>query len=231
MEALVKLVFTGPLATLFIVAGMLFLLIAVVGNISGKIEPGEKARIISGVVGLTFILLGLAIHVLQKTPSVPESPVVSPLQTKFSQTGSVSQEPKTGLQIPKQEAMPGGQPIQKKVALSSPIQTRFNGVVVNIIRFEKGGEFVMLQLMARNTSNQVRMVCFYESMTNLIDEATSENWQPKEPVGQPCTPIEANKSSQMWMKFAVPNPDKRTFSLSSPLFNGTGDNLVLAEHS
>jgi hypothetical protein len=44
MGAVIKAVFAAPLATLFIVAGMLFLLIGVVGNISGKIEPGEKAR-------------------------------------------------------------------------------------------------------------------------------------------------------------------------------------------
>jgi hypothetical protein len=50
------------------------LFIAVVGNISGKIEPGEKARIVSGIVGIAFISLGLAMHLLQKTPSVSASP-------------------------------------------------------------------------------------------------------------------------------------------------------------
>jgi hypothetical protein len=69
MEAVIKAVFAAPLATLFIIAGMLFLLIGVVGNISGKIEPGEKARLVSGVMGLLFIALGLGIHLLQKPPS------------------------------------------------------------------------------------------------------------------------------------------------------------------
>jgi hypothetical protein len=67
--------------------------------------------------------------------------------------------------------------------------------------------------------------------TNLIHEATGESWQPKEHVGQECAPIEANRSSQMWMKFDIPMPEKRTFSLSSPLLRGTLDNLVLAEPS
>lgn len=120
----------------------------------------------------------------------------------------------------------------KKGAFNSSIQTRFNGVIANIIHFEKSGESVILQLMVQNTSSRVvHGVCFYESQTNLIDEATSESWHPKESVGQPCTSLEIKKSSRMWMKFAVPNPEKRTFSLSSPLFHGTLDNLVLTEPS
>jgi hypothetical protein len=232
MDELVKSVFTAPLATLFIIAGILFLLIAVIGNISGKIEPGEKARMVSGVIGLAFIVLGLTMHVFQKPPGAPELPVVSPLQTKPSQTGTASQEPTTGSQIPKQEVIPGGLPIQKKEVLSSQIQTRFPGAGANIIRFEKSGEFVILQLMIQNTSSRlVPMACFYESQTNLIDEATGESWQPKESVGQSCTALEVKKSSRMWMKFAIPSPEKRTFSLSSPLFQGTLDNLVLADPS
>jgi hypothetical protein len=228
MDALVKSVFTAPLATLLIIAGILFLLIAVIGNISGKIEPGEKARIISGVVGLVFISLGLAMHFLQKTPGVSESPAISSPQTKSDPLETSSQK-STPAQIPKQEPMSGGQPPQKKEALSSPIQTRFEGVVASVIRFEKSGELVMLQLMARNTSRQRHMVCFHPRQTTLIHEATGESWQPKESVGEDCTRIEANNSSRVWMKFDVPKPENKTFSLSSPLFNGTLDNLVLAE--
>jgi hypothetical protein len=231
MDALVKSVFTAPLTTLFIVAGMLFLLIAVVGNISGKIEPGEKARLISGVVGLVFISVGLAMHILQKTPGVSESPVISSPQTKSDPVESAPQKSIPGSPIPKQEPISGGQPTQKKEALHAPIQTRFDGVVASVVRFEKSGELVMLQLMARNTSRQLRQVCFYPRMTNLIHEATGESWQPKEYAGQECNPIEANKSGQIWMKFDVSKPENKTFSLSTPLFNGTLDNLVLAEPS
>ena len=49
MDEFIKGVLTAPLATLLIVAGILFLFVAVVGNISGKIEPGVKGRIASGV--------------------------------------------------------------------------------------------------------------------------------------------------------------------------------------
>jgi hypothetical protein len=63
MGELVKGVFAAPLATLFIVSGILFLLIAVVGTITGKIDPGDKARMVAGVIGLSFIVLGLTMHI------------------------------------------------------------------------------------------------------------------------------------------------------------------------
>jgi hypothetical protein len=64
-----------------------------------------------------------------------------------------------------------------------------------------------------------------------IDEATGESWRPKESVGQPCTTLDANTSSRVWMRFDVPNPEQRTFSVSSPLLKGTLDNLVLVRPS
>jgi hypothetical protein len=205
MDALVNSVFTAPLATLFIISGILFLLIAVLGNISGKIEPGEKARIVSGVVGLVFISLGLTMHFLQTTPGVSESPVISSPQTKSDPMETSSQK-STPAQIPKQEPTSDGQPPQKKETSSSPIQTRFEGVVASVIRFEKSGELVMLQLMARNTSRQRHMVCFHPRQTTLIHEATGESWQPKESVGEDCTRIEANNSSRIWKKFGKRSP-------------------------
>jgi hypothetical protein len=231
MDAIVKSVFTAPLATLFIIAGMLFLLIAVIGNISGKIEPGEKARMVSGVVGFIFICLGLTMHWLQKTPGAPESSVISTLQPKSNQEETPSEKSLTGSQIPKQEPISGRQSTQRQEALSSSIQTVYDGVIASIVRFEKSGEFVVLQLMTRNTSRQVRMVCFQPQRTNLVHEATGESWQPKEFVGQECTHIDPNTSNRVWMKFEISKPERRTYSLSSPILRGTLDNLVLPEPS
>jgi hypothetical protein len=54
MGEVIKEIFTADLATLFVIAGILFLFIAVVGNITGKIEPGEKARITSGILARLY---------------------------------------------------------------------------------------------------------------------------------------------------------------------------------
>ena len=72
MDEIVKGIFTAPLATVFVIAGVIFLLVAVVGNISGKIEPGAKGRVISGILGLAFIIIGLSMHFMQKIPQVPD---------------------------------------------------------------------------------------------------------------------------------------------------------------
>lgn len=56
-----------------------------IGNISGRIEPGVKGRIASGVFGLTFILIGLAMHLTQKVPQMPGPPATSQQQIKRDQ--------------------------------------------------------------------------------------------------------------------------------------------------
>lgn len=56
MNELVKGIFAAPLATILIIVGVIFLFIAVVGNISGKIEPGAKGRVFSGILGLASLL-------------------------------------------------------------------------------------------------------------------------------------------------------------------------------
>lgn len=68
MDEIVKAVFAAPLANLFIVAGIIFLFIAVLGNVSGKIEPGAKGRIISEVLGLAFVIAGIVMHLSASLP-------------------------------------------------------------------------------------------------------------------------------------------------------------------
>jgi hypothetical protein len=74
-----KSIFAAPLAILLIVAGILFLLIAVVGNVRGMIEPGVQGRIIAGIVGFAFFALGLTLHLLEDgLPAPPPSGGPSP---------------------------------------------------------------------------------------------------------------------------------------------------------
>lgn len=54
-----------PLARMFVLAGIIFLLVAVLGRIEGKIEPGKLGRIGASVVGTILLLVGLAMHVLE----------------------------------------------------------------------------------------------------------------------------------------------------------------------
>jgi len=82
MNEILELILKSPVANLLIIAGLMFLGIAVVGNISGKIQPGTEGRLLSGLLGLCLLGGGLAMY--QTTPldndaSLPSesNPVVS----------------------------------------------------------------------------------------------------------------------------------------------------------
>ena len=51
-----------PLARMFVLASILFLLLAVLGKIEGKIEPGKIGRIGATLVGVILLGAGLAMH-------------------------------------------------------------------------------------------------------------------------------------------------------------------------
>ena len=51
-----------PLARMFVLAAIIFLLVAVLCKIEGKIEPGKIGRIGATVVGILLMASGLAMH-------------------------------------------------------------------------------------------------------------------------------------------------------------------------
>ncbi len=93
MDEIVKGIFSAPLATVFVVAGVVFLFVAVVGNISGKIEPDIKGRFISGILGLAFIGIGLAIHFTQMVTDTTTLATEIPTQKKIDKATETSQTP------------------------------------------------------------------------------------------------------------------------------------------
>jgi hypothetical protein len=62
MSELIKGVFEAPIANLLVISGLFFLAIAVVGAISGKIDPGRTGRIAAGAIGAVLLVTGLAMH-------------------------------------------------------------------------------------------------------------------------------------------------------------------------
>lgn len=62
MKDLINVIFGTPTATLLVIAGLVFLLLAVVGNVAGKIEPGKYGRITSGIIGGILLAIGLSSH-------------------------------------------------------------------------------------------------------------------------------------------------------------------------
>jgi hypothetical protein len=96
---------------LFIVAGLVFLGVAIVGNITGRIQPGPIGRILGGVVGPLLIIGGLTMEVaaMRATPvraqpaqtvtAVPSStPTQRPLRTATPTPRPVT-DPKLGTKL------------------------------------------------------------------------------------------------------------------------------------
>jgi len=54
-----------PMARMFVLGGIIFLLIAVLGRVEGKIEPGNMGRIGAGIIGLILVVAGLAMHYIE----------------------------------------------------------------------------------------------------------------------------------------------------------------------
>jgi hypothetical protein len=62
MQELIKHFIDAPIPNLCVLGGLVFLAIAVVGNISGKIEPGKVGRIAAGILGSLLLIYGIASH-------------------------------------------------------------------------------------------------------------------------------------------------------------------------
>src|SRR5688572_27078084 len=85
MNDILELIFKSPIANLLIIAGLVFLGIAVVGNVSGKIQPGIGGRFLSGLLGLCLLGGGLVMY--QSTP-LEIDPLPSPNVTSPSNPSS-----------------------------------------------------------------------------------------------------------------------------------------------
>lgn len=59
MNDIVMRLVDAPIARMFVLAGIIFLLIAVLGKVEGKIEPGRLGRIGAAVLGLLFMVFGV----------------------------------------------------------------------------------------------------------------------------------------------------------------------------
>ena len=59
-----------PFARMFILAGIVFLLVAVLGKIEGKIDPGQMGRIGASVLGIVLMVVGVALQFSERDDSI-----------------------------------------------------------------------------------------------------------------------------------------------------------------
>lgn len=71
-----------PIARMFVLAGIIFLIIAVLGKVEGKIEPGQVGRIGASILGIVLMVIGVImqyaemheVRQLQKTVTAAIAP-------------------------------------------------------------------------------------------------------------------------------------------------------------
>jgi len=85
MGDLIEHIIDAPLSNLCVLAGLAFLAIAVVGNISGKIgiAPGKAGRIAAAVLGSVLLAYGVVTHVQSdkaRTPPPAAARAFTPMQ-------------------------------------------------------------------------------------------------------------------------------------------------------
>lgn len=80
----------APLSNILIVAGLLFLGVAAVGKITGKIEPDKPGRIMSGLLGGALLIAGISTHITSDSRSdqakAGQSNAIQPVIHAFSVT-------------------------------------------------------------------------------------------------------------------------------------------------
>jgi hypothetical protein len=88
MDEIILHLLDQPIANLIVLGGLVFLFVAAVGKISGKIEPDTRGRIVCGVLGLVLLVSGLLFHGSQDSKSAQTLP-------QASQSATQSQTPST----------------------------------------------------------------------------------------------------------------------------------------
>ena len=100
MKEIIEAILNAPIATIFVVAGLLFLGIAVVGKIIGKIEPGQGGRIASGVIGIILLSMGILMYLNIIPVGPPPDPTETPTPTLTPPEPSKTPTPTITPQVP-----------------------------------------------------------------------------------------------------------------------------------
>jgi len=79
-----------PFPNILVAGGILFLLLAVAGQIAGKIEiPAERQKR-AGIIGTLLLVAGVLLHVLPTSPSTPATAGTSPPPPTSAASASIS---------------------------------------------------------------------------------------------------------------------------------------------
>ena len=222
MESVLAALKETPIPTILVLAGIVFLLLSMVGQLVGHVTvPPERQRW-AAVTGGALLIAGIGLHVIPlvwpSAPGIRNDPI-----SRSSTPLAEEQSPSPSTALPRAQLPP------KSDVGTSSVQTTTRGIVASIRRFKKSGDLVTMEIMLRNTASQDVTAYMHVWMTELIDQATGESWRAALHAGKECNVLDASKSARVWMKFEIRAPEGRTFALTSPLLKETLEHLVLRE--
>ncbi len=89
MQTIISQLVDVPFARMFILAGIIFLMVAVLGKVEGKIDPGQMGRIGASVLGMVLLVVGVALQFMERDSSIEKLAQ----QVRMEAQGTVSQAP------------------------------------------------------------------------------------------------------------------------------------------
>jgi hypothetical protein len=103
-------------------------------------------------------------------------------------------------------------------------ETIFEGVLVNVTRFEKSDDLVTLELTLQNRTRDTVPFCVEPYRAKLIDEGTGKSWTELHYGGVVSCSHKGNlasgKSHMAWMIFKIDGPEPKSCTLSLPILRG-----------
>lgn len=161
-----------PLARMFVLASIIFLLLAVLGKIEGKIEPGKMGRIGAIIVGVILLTVGLAMH-FNETDALRDKlreSVSAPLSASTRALGN-NQD---GAMVRLAMATPGGAMPADKPGANEKMEN-----VKSTIRVVTGTYGGNCGAKSGNATTQVARVCDGQAVCQYqIDMAAPEDAAP-----------------------------------------------------
>ena len=205
MDSAIAALKDTPIPTILVVAGIVFLLLSIAGQLAGKIAvPVERQRL-AAIIGGVLIVMGITLHV------IPPRGIVVPDPTR--------------------RPRPSPTPAVRSSEPENEFPTKHEGVTARVTRFGPSGVFTMLEIAVRNRTTKTILICALSSDAELIDQQSGDAWKPENTGGEveSCGYLEPSAQSGTWMQFRIPDPDGRVFTLRSALFNHPVENLAIGQ--
>jgi hypothetical protein len=167
MESVIKALKDTPIPTIMVVAGIVFLLLSIAGQLAGRITvPPERQRQAT-IIGCLLVMVGVALHVVPPR-LIPPEPQGVPAPTPPQPTSKEDQPPQTSTAPPKIEppaSTPGSTPPPPKVEEIPSLNARLTA-----LRFFESNPCEVPPLEERTYRQRFAQVITREIFTELTLE-------------------------------------------------------------